>query len=183
MQTDPPVTDQHEVQTSAAVVLGSAPEPRDTAKHGKRLTQGQIAMILQLANANQTQLEIAQRVGCHPATVARTLDQFVDGRELARKRLENGALKLAATVVNTKDSAVALKALGKLDVVREDQASAGTNVLIAIGQPGQNAPDAVLSPPTITALALSPAPQMAVTVEQPEAKATPSEGVSPSKVA
>jgi hypothetical protein len=122
-----------------------APSPAAaTAKHGKRLSTQQIAAILTLASAGKNNSEIARTVGCDDATVGYHLEKFGDARELARKRLEGGALKLAATVVNTKDAGIALKALGKLDVVREDSGGAGTNVLIAIGQPGQP-----LAPPAL----------------------------------
>ena len=155
--------------------------PSETAKHGKRLTRLQITRILALSAAGMEGCAIAKEVGCDPSTVSRTLDQFVDGRELARKRLEGGAVRLAETVVRTKDAGVALKALGKLDVVRDDQATGNTNVLIAIGQPGQ--PSQPLSPPDISVLALSPALTMAVRAAQAEAKGPPSEGVSPAGVA
>jgi hypothetical protein len=38
--------------------------------------------------------------------------------------------------------------LGKLDVVRKEAASGGTNILIAVGQPGH-----ALEPPDLTTLA------------------------------
>lgn len=110
----------------------------------KRLTKDDIALILNMAALGKTQTETASLVGCSLSTVSDTLAKFMDSRELARKRLEGGALKLAQTVVNTKDSTVALKALGKLDVVREDQAGAGNNVVVVMGQA-----DRPLDPPVI----------------------------------
>ena len=99
-------------------------ETIDTTENGKkhaRLKPHDRALIFRLAakgNINQT--EIAKAVGCGPATVSRTL-RLLDTRKEARTILESGAAKLADTVVNTDDAGIALKALGKLDVVREDK--------------------------------------------------------------
>jgi hypothetical protein len=166
--------------TSACAVTVDTPTPpvRDTAKHGKRLSQQQIAIILMLSSSGQTEVDIARQVGCSQATVSRTLHQFGDGRELARKRLEGGALRLAETVVRTKDAGIALKALGKLDVVREDAQSGGNQMVVMLGSQ-----DAPLSPPAITVLDVSPASPIAVTDANPKAKAPPMMGVSPSSVA
>lgn len=165
---------------------------RPPLKHpakGKRLSQLQLVQILNLHKAGKNNTEIAGIVGCDDSTVGSVLNRFgADTRDLARAALEAGAVKLAQTVVKTKDSAVALKTLGKLDVVREDQAGAGTNILIAMGQPGSALePPAIsispLSPRIESVSALSPASEIAVSVDRAEAKATPIEGVSPADVA
>ena len=136
---------------SSAALMLEAQEPiappvekRASNAGRKHLTTKQIALVIQLTDQGKTQVEISQLLGVADSTISRTLAEFGDTREIARKRLEAGALKLARTVANTKDAAVALKTLGKLDVVREDQAGAGTSVLIAIGQPGS-----ALAPPDI----------------------------------
>lgn len=115
--------------------------------NGKRLTARQIASLLSLHESGLAKTEIGRRLGCHHSTVDYYLDRFGDTREIARKKLENGALKLAETVVRTKNGDTALKALGKLDVVREDQAQGGNNILIAIGQQDNGK---ALEPPVIT---------------------------------
>ena len=47
------------------------------------------------------------------------------------------AVKLAQTVVDTDDAAVALKGLGKLDIVREDrEVNRGNRVTVIVGMPG-----------------------------------------------
>jgi DNA-binding MarR family transcriptional regulator len=152
--------------------------PNDNSKYGKRLTQQQIGLILQLANAGRNQPQIAEQLGIDDSTVSRTLANFSDGRELARKRLEGGALRLAETVIRTKDAATALKALGKLDVVREDQASTGNQMMVMLG----NA-ELPLSPPSIDVFALSPASEIALSDATGEAKGPPIMGVSPDSVA
>jgi len=142
-----------------AAARTSADTPRDTAKFGRRLTHLQIAQILHLSAEGKSNLEIGRLVGCDDATVGRTLGRFGDTRILARKVLERGSVQLAETVVKTKDSAVALKALGKLDVVREDQASE-TNIAILMGTPEQP-----LLPPAIDITPLSPVPRNELAAE------------------
>lgn len=122
----------------------SSPELALTRTKGKHLTQREIALALSMHGLDKPNSEIARVLGVHEATVGRLIDRFADSRDLARKRLEGGALKLAQTVVNTKDSTVALKALGKLDVVREDAAGAGNNVVVVMGNN-----DRPLDPPVI----------------------------------
>src|SRR5262245_57381227 len=98
-----------------------------------RLTPSDRALIFRLAaKGNCTQAEIAKAVGCDPSTVTRTL-QLLDTRSEARTILESGAARLADTVVRTTDAGIALKALGKLDVVREDGTPAGPQVMIVLG--------------------------------------------------
>lgn len=120
----------------------------DAEKKHARLTPSDRALIFRLAQkGNITQVEIARAVGCDPATVSRTL-RLLDTRQEARMILESGAAKMADTVVNTKDAGIALKALAKVDVVREDSQAAGnTNFIVVVGQPGQTSPQ--LEPPVI----------------------------------
>ncbi|MPZ20148.1 MAG: helix-turn-helix domain-containing protein [Luteitalea sp.] len=180
-------------ETEAVIVHGPQLPATDTAKHGKRLSQKEIALILSLDAAGKNMSQIAAGVGCDVSTVSRTLSQYTDHRELARKRLEGGALRLAQTVVNTKDAGVALKALGKLDVVREDAAQGGNSLVVLLGSEA-----APLQPPTLSAIDVtmagpSPSPgnanpvslsaDTAVSGELVEAKATPIGGVSPPRFA
>lgn len=110
----------------------------------KHLSVKQIAAIIRLTDEGHSQTVIASLVGCSQSTVSDTLIDFTDSREIARKRLEASALRLVETVAATKDSAVALKALGKLDVVREDQAQGGNQLLVMLGTMDQP-----LSPPAL----------------------------------
>jgi len=144
---------------------------------GKRMSMRARSLMLQLADAGKSQTDIAQVIGCSVSTVCRTLDELGDNRALARRQLEAAAPKLVRTVVNSKDAATALRALGKLDVVREDNAGGGVNIAIAFGQAE------ALSPPVITLSQLSPQPVSAVSGDVLGAKATPIEGVSPLDVA
>jgi hypothetical protein len=81
-------------------------------------------------------VEIAEVIGCSQATVSRTLDAWVDTRPIARRLLEAGSIKLAQTVINTKNTETALKALGKLDVVREDKQEGGNQLVVMLGSGG-----------------------------------------------
>ena len=170
-------------------------QPETISPSGKRLSRRQIALILQLDATDLSQRQIAAHVGFSEATISHVLGEWSDTRDLARKRLEAGAERLAQTVVKTKDSAVALKALGKLDVVREDAQAGNVQVAVMIGQPGQSLapPGAVLtecrpadivtlSPRVQSELTLSPLETMTVTEANSEAKATPLWGVSPDDV-
>ena len=182
--------------------------PQDFSGNAKRLTQRQIAQILQLDAADLPQSKIALQVGFSEATISRVLSEWSDTRDLARKRLEAGAEQLAQTVVRTKDSGVALKALGKLDVVREDTQSGNIQVAVMIGQPGQSlappppilatvSPEIIevrrevspvalsaagLSPTHQTVQGVSPAMPLPVTEANSKAKATPIWGLSPDDV-
>lgn len=118
----------------------------DPAKgNGRRLTQREVALLLQLSELGKSQTEIAQVIGCNISTVSRTLDQWQDNRQVARRFLEANSPKLAKTIVKSKDAATALRTLQKLDVVRDDQASGGSQVVVMIGTSDQP-----LSPPVLT---------------------------------
>jgi ParB-like chromosome segregation protein Spo0J len=118
-----------------------------------RLTPSDRALIFRLAaKGNITQAEIAKAVGCDPSTVTRTL-QLLDTRSEARTILESGAARLADTVVKTADAGIALKALGKLDVVREDTAPSGPQVMVVLG-----ATIDPLQPPDSAVVAVPPDP-------------------------
>jgi hypothetical protein len=118
---------------------------------GKRLSLRAKSLILQLHESGKSHTEIAQVIGCSIPTITYTLDELCDNRILARRQLEAAAPKLVKTITQSKDAATALRALGKLDVVRDESEKSGTNIAIVIGQPGH-----ALSPPTITVQALSP---------------------------
>src|SRR5262245_36867905 len=105
-----------------------------------RLTFDDKVEIMRLLGKGYAQEQIASMVGCSQSTVSRVAST-VDGRPEARMILEAGAPQLAETVLSTKDGAVALKALGKLDVVREDASGGGNhNFVLVVGQPGHSHP-------------------------------------------
>lgn len=108
----------------------------ETERRYSRLTPADRALVLRLlAKGNLTQAEIAKAVGCTQPTVSR-IAALLDTRKEARTILESGAAKLADTVVNTDDAGIALKALGKLDVVRDDRDGSSTvGPIIVIGSP------------------------------------------------
>lgn len=128
------LAERSEVQTETIERVGT----------GRRLSKRQQALILSLHEQGKNCVEIGQAIGCAPSTVTRTLDAWVDTRPIARKLLEAGATKLVETVINAKDASTALKALGKLDVVREDQAQTGSQVVVMIGSQ-----DSPIEPPII----------------------------------
>lgn len=98
-----------------------------------RLAPEDRALILRLAaKGNLAQAEIAKAVGCSQPTVSRVLT-MLDTRAEARVILDSGAARLATTVVNTDDAAIALKALGRIDVVRDHDGVTGSGVTINIG--------------------------------------------------
>jgi ParB-like chromosome segregation protein Spo0J len=137
-----------DLKEKAAALLARIDDREDVQRRGGSLSPDDRALILRLGAKGISQTEIAKVVGCHQATVSRTL-ALLDTRTEARMILESGAAKLAQTVVDTDDAAIALKALGKVDVVRDDAHGGGNNnVVLLIGQPGQPIPEG-LEPPVI----------------------------------
>ena len=59
-----------------------------------RLTDDDKVLILQLASAGKTQVEIAQVVGCDQTTVSRCLTKFSPTTKLAESRAHNLSLKM-----------------------------------------------------------------------------------------
>jgi DNA-binding CsgD family transcriptional regulator len=143
----------------SADLVSASPETQtaEPKKIGRaaQLTHRKLALLLQLADEGKNTVEIAKVLGCSDSTVGRTLDKWADSRPIARRLLERKADKLARTVINTKNADVALRALGKLDVVREDQQhSASVTVMVGIN----GAPLASPVPPQI--IEVSPSPQL-----------------------
>lgn len=120
-----------------------APAKRKVGR-GSALNKREIALCLQLAEAGKPQNEIAQVLRCHESTVSRTLDTWGDTRPLARRLLEARATTLAQTVIKSKNADVALRALGKLDVVREDTVTGGNTMVVVLGSNAQQ-----LEPPAL----------------------------------
>jgi hypothetical protein len=115
------------LQADAAQMLDRVDAAEAERRAGKLAPEDR-AMILRLAaKGNITQAEIAKAIGCDQSTVSRVL-ALLDTRKEARAILESGAARLADTVVKTDDAGIALKALGKLDVVREDREGSGAHI-------------------------------------------------------
>jgi|TARA_R110000824_G_scaffold123218_6_gene280815 transcriptional regulator len=104
----------------------------DSFMHKKltHLENDRIEQILQLANDGKNQREIARALNIHQSSVSRTLSKYMGTLLSAKKTLESGARKLAETVVNTEDSSLALKALGRLNVVNDTPDNGGIQVII-----------------------------------------------------
>jgi transposase-like protein len=118
--------------TSASSALLDRVDAQERERRMGQLEPEDRALILRLAaKGNLTQAEIAKAIGCNQSTVSRVL-QLLDTRKEARAILESGAARLADTVVKTDDAGVALKALGKIDVVRDDKAE-GPQVTVFVG--------------------------------------------------
>ena len=133
------MSDTELVQTSEVQTLS------DPAKgNGRRLTQREVAICLQLADAGKSTVEIAEVLHCHNTTVGRILAQWADDRHLARRYLEANTLRAAKTVLKSRDGNVALKLLGKMDIVREDAVNGGNNMVVVLGSNAET-----LLPPAI----------------------------------
>jgi len=104
---------------------------------GEKLRAVDEARLLEWHTAGQSQTDIARAIGCHQVH-GRTLAEYSDSRPLARKYLEARALEMTKRLVEDPSPEAILKALGKLDVVREETAGGGTNIVIAVGQPGHS---------------------------------------------
>ena len=124
-----------DLQEKAAALLARIDDGQDAQRRGGPLSPDDRALILRLGAKGISQTQIAKVVGCHQATVSRTLAQ---------------------TVVDTDDAAIALKALGKVDVVRADENAGGSsNFVLVVGQPGQSIPEG-LEPPVVEIQAVCP---------------------------
>lgn len=126
---------------------------KDTAKHGRRLTLEQVALISRLHAAGQTQVAIAKVIGCDQTAVSYTLEKFTDTTELAGKALKANALKAvenwskAATKAASKGQHLAVKEFLEAAMPELRPAVGNGNsaqVVVMLGTSGQP-----LSPPTI----------------------------------
>jgi len=109
----------------------------EPAKSVKRLTRAQIASAIALRETGKSTRDIAQVIGCHHATVARTLALYVDMRPPARKYLESNALKMARNVVRHGRASDHVKTLQGIGVLEQDHAS---GITIQVGSPSTDPP-------------------------------------------
>lgn len=119
-----------------------------------RLTPADIALILKLDDDERTQTFIAEQIGCSQSTVSDVLLQFIDTRDIAKRKARNAAAKVFdATLAGTLRSAkkgkpeAGYEFLDRIGVLekRHPEANKGGNVNIVFGNPGQPAgPEPVL---------------------------------------
>lgn len=82
-----------------------------------RLSYSEIGLILKLEADGKTQTYIAQQLGCSQPTVSRVLSELRDTTGLARKRLNNLALKAANKLDEAMDAAAEQGKSGPMDSV------------------------------------------------------------------
>ena len=111
-----------------------------------KLTHGEIILALRLHQDGLTQTEIAHRLACHRSTICRLLADYADTRELAKHKMQHGALKLAERVIAEADVEQSLEVLDRLEVAPKRQTDTSrSGVQILIGMPGSPAgPDPLL---------------------------------------
>lgn len=139
-------------QATAIADACSPAEPKPIRDYS-RLSYTEIGLALKLREDGLTQTQIAQRLGCSQPTISTLLSELSDTRQIARLKLNNGAVKLAERVLAQADVDQSLEVLDRLEVATKRQADSGrgNQVNIVIGMPGQAAgPDPVI--------AISPAP-------------------------
>lgn len=130
----------------------TTPATRDTAKHGRRLTNTQVTTILALHAAGKSNPEIATIIGCDKSTVWSTIQNFESTADLASKFL-NGqnlmaakawarAVKRAATKGRHEPARDLLVANRVIDV--SNQNSSGPNVAVFVGLGPQLGPQPVV---------------------------------------
>ena len=137
-------------QPTTAKVQGPAPRSAFVDKDARNNE------ILRLKESTElSQQDIARQIGVDGATVSRVIRRYASTQLVARKWLENRALELAERLVAKADAQTALKTLGKLDVVRDDQvASRGPGVVVVVGDVGHplRAPGIDLPPVSVSKL-------------------------------
>jgi predicted XRE-type DNA-binding protein len=118
------------LDVQAKKIADSFVAPHEVHENNNDLKVDRVEEILQMANDGKNQRQIAEVLNIHQSTVSRTLSKYMGTLLSAKKTLESGARKLAETVVNTEDSSLALKALGRLNVVNDTPDQGGIQVII-----------------------------------------------------
>ena len=116
-----------------------------------RVSREKEGLILKLAEAGKTQVEIAKITDVSQPTVSRTLAAYADTRVHAKALLNKHASRLAERVVKDANVAESLEVLERIEVIAaKKQDSRGSQVTIVIGMPGQPAgPDPVIVTDTL----------------------------------
>lgn len=134
-----------------------SPQPDTCIASDVLQLDGRHELMLSLRKQGLTQTEIAQQLNCAQSTVSRVLDDYIDSRELAKRRAHNLALKVVTAAIEGSIVAAAdgkpeaaLEVADRLGVLekRQQDSGKGHQVNIVIGMPGQAAgPDPIaLSP-------------------------------------
>ena len=97
-----------------------------------RLTRDDLHALLAMHRAGKTQVEIAQALGCHQATVSKWIASFTDSTDSAKAYLRGEALTMARNIVNKGRAADHVAALKGLSVLEESEAR-GVTVLVGPG--------------------------------------------------
>lgn len=130
----------------AIVTWAEKQAPTSHRKPTKRLTQGDVALLIQLHKDGKTQTEIAQRLDCDQAAVSRWLSKLADTSTVAKSYLRGSALKMAQNIVRNglpRDHVATLKGINVL----EDTDSSVPKVVVQIGVQGGDV-QVTLSPPS-----------------------------------
>jgi predicted transcriptional regulator len=131
-----------ERQETDITLLTEGGEVEDVAY--KRLSAAQIALILQLSEAQKTQTEIAQIIGVTQATVSRTLSKFRPTTQLAELRAKAAALPAVRALVDNMESALKDGDTKPVELVLElagmrkkDSGNQAQQVNVVVGMQGQ----------------------------------------------
>lgn len=93
-----------------------------------RLSYSEIGLILKLEADGKTQTYIAQQLGCSQPTISRVLSELSDTTTLARKRLNNLALKAANKLDEAMDAAAEQGKCGPMDSVLKATGLLGSDI-------------------------------------------------------
>ena len=100
-------------------------------KRTTRLTQAELALVLQLHKDGLTQAQIAQRFGVTQQAISKWLNATTDTTETAKLFLRGSALTMAQNIVKKGRAADHVAALKGLNVLTE-QAQSGITIQIGI---------------------------------------------------
>ncbi len=150
------------VRAEAYRSLSTVPDVQEVPKRNtdrSHLTHADIALALQLRQADKTQSQIAEIIGCHRSAISRLFieltDTSVEAAQIARSRavdVTKATIDGAIRSAKAGKCETGLELLDRLDIApKKDRGSVGTTVQILVGNTGQVAQ----RPPV---LELEPAP-------------------------
>jgi predicted transcriptional regulator len=120
-------------QATETTLVVRADADRQRIPEYERLTPAKIALILRLAQEDQTQTAIAQIVGCTQPTVSRCLKEFADTRELAKLKAHNAAERLTKRVLDEADVDQSLEVLDRIGVLEKREHGKTPSVQVNVG--------------------------------------------------
>jgi DNA-binding transcriptional regulator LsrR (DeoR family) len=130
---------------------------RISAPRYKRVSRQLEGLILKLAEAGKTQMEIAAIAQVSQSTVSRTIDELTDTRVVAKAILHNRAKFLAERVIKNADVDQALEVLDRIDVAPKRRDEPSASQVMVIVQQGSSIPGITLQ--TQSSASLSPVPR------------------------